>query len=256
MIHRNQELTQDQQNKFQQICRDLGFAHLLDLEDTYVWEICFLYYSNVWQYKPFRIDKGFVKDEYGILKEGCKKSTPRSGKHDFIGYDTDKSVQAIETVLGLTKAQKEARKVQLYDSGNHKFATLDGDLLAAMREAALQHFLMITDDWYNDYAIHHDFNNIDCLEGIYEMEKETNNRMTVIENIAEKLEDTISTLRKYGIFEARNDGHPWPINNNENALLCRWLELVGALVYGDIEGVPGLENEQNRLIRYILAPRD
>lgn len=278
MIHRNQRLTQKQQKDFQKICRDLGFAHLLDLSlksewggqifvGGNLWKCCFNWYHTIWQDKPFRIDKGFVKNDYGILEEKPKISKSRGNQYNFHSLDTVSRAEAAKVLLTLTKAQKESGAAALYevqDSPKHierKATMLDGDLLAAMREAALQHFLIVTDGMYFDDEADDDektdFNDLEVLQAICDDEIwRAEHTMSVTNHIANRLNFIIKRLREYGVFEPRDDGKPWPKNNNENALLCRWLQLVGALQYGEIEDVKSLENEQNRLIRYILTRKN
>lgn len=252
MIHRNQRLTQDQQNKFQQICRDLGFAHLLDLEGGRVWKTCFLWYSTIWQEEGF-----IIQDKYNEGRLNFYTAIGKGLKYNFSRYDTEKRVQAAKALLILT----ESSTATLHGTNGRK-AMLDGDMLATIREAALQHFLTRYGSIYlaadEDEAIEmltaNDFNDLNILKSVYEAEATRNDQsqMTATKALSAALHFTIGTLRRYGIFKTRDDGKPWP-NTEEAAFLCSWLELIDVLEYGETEDKKGIGQAHLKLIKYILG---
>ena len=261
MIHRNQRLTQEQQKDFQKICRDLGFAHLLDLEGGRVWKICFLWYSTIWQEEGF-----IIQDKYNEGRLNFYTAIGKGLKYNFSRYDTEKRVQAAKALLILT----ESNTATLHGTNGRK-AMLDGDMLATIREAALQHFLTrygsiylaADEDEVGEMLTVNHFNDLGILKSVYEAEATRNDQsqMTATKALSAALHFSIETLRRYGIFKPRDDGKAWP-TTKEAAFLCGWLKIIGVLEYGEKEDNGEKEDKKGigqahlKLIKYILSKKN
>lgn len=220
-----------------------------------MWKTCFLWYSTIWQEEGF-----IIQDKYNDGHLNFYTANSRSLKYNFSRYNTEKRVQAAKALLMLT----ESSTATLHDTMGHK-VTLEGDLLAAMREAALQHFLTrygsiylaADEDEASEMPTANDFNDLVILKAIYDAEATRNDQsqMTATKALSAALHFTIETLRRYGIFKTRDDGKPWP-NTEEAAFLCSWLELIDVLEYGETEDKKGIGQAHLKLIKYILGKKN